>query len=66
MTKVERIEHEVATLTHDELAASRAWFAEHDAAAWDCEIEADAAAGRLDAIADEALREHRAGKTPKL
>lgn len=63
MTKVERVEREVATFTHEELAVFRAWFAGYDAAAWDREIESDATAGRLDAIAEQALREHRAGKT---
>ena len=31
--------------------------------AWDREIERDAAAGKLDQLAEDALREHRAGKT---
>ena len=31
--------------------------------AWDREIERDAAAGKLDKLMDEALQEHRAGKT---
>jgi hypothetical protein len=30
---------------------------------WDRQIEADAAAGKLDFLADEAPAEHRAGKT---
>ena len=34
--------------------------------AWDREIEADAKAGRLDRFADEAIREHRAGKSQPL
>ena len=33
-------------------------FAEFDAAAWDAQIEADAAAGKLDAFAAEALAEY--------
>ena len=32
-----------------------------DAAAWDAQIEADAAAGKLDALAAEALAEYNAG-----
>ena len=31
--------------------------------AWDRQIEADIKAGRLDRLAEEALAEHRAGKT---
>ena len=30
---------------------------------WDREIEADAKAGRLDRFAEEAIREHREGKS---
>jgi hypothetical protein len=33
---------------------------------WDREIEEDARSGRLDRLADEALREHRAGRTMPL
>jgi hypothetical protein len=35
--------------------------AEVDAERWDRQIEADVAAGELDALAGEAIREHRAG-----
>jgi hypothetical protein len=37
------------------LAAVRDWFTEFDAAEWDRQFERDVAAGRLDALADEAL-----------
>lgn len=30
---------------------------------WDRQLERDVEAGKLDALADEALREHAAGKT---
>ena len=66
MTKVEKLEREVQGLTGEELAAFRDWFAAFDAAMWDRQIEADAKAGRLDALADEALADHRAGRTRKL
>jgi hypothetical protein len=60
------LENAVANLPSDELAQFRAWFADYDAEAWDRQIEADAAAGRLDALADAALRAHRAGETQEL
>jgi hypothetical protein len=60
------IESAVAGLSPDELARFRAWFVEFDADAWDCQIEEDANAGRLDALADEALEGHRAGRTTDL
>lgn len=41
----------------------RKWFAEYDAALWDRAFEADVAEGRLDAIARDVLKDHKAGKT---
>jgi hypothetical protein len=46
-----------------ELAAFRGWFAEFDAAAWDRRTEDNIAAGRLDALANEALGDLRAGRS---
>jgi hypothetical protein len=66
MTNLERLEQDVQRLSPDELAAFRAWFAEYDWAAWDRQLEEDVAAGRLDRLADEALEEHRAGRTKPL
>jgi hypothetical protein len=64
--KVEKIEEEVRALSSEELAAFRKWFREFDADAWDREIEADALAGKLDALVVRALDQHRAGKTTPL
>ena len=66
MTKVEKLEREVRGLTAEELATFREWFAAFDAAAWDQQLEADVKAGKLDALADEALADHRAGRSRKL
>ena len=66
MGKVEKIENEIRALSAEELAAFRKWFREYDADAWDREIETDALAGKLDALADRALSAHRAGKTTPL
>jgi hypothetical protein len=63
MRKLEALEKKVSSLSAEELADFREWFAAFDAAAWDREIERDAKAGKLDALADEALRDHRAGKS---
>lgn len=38
----------------------------HDGDAWDRQIEEDAAAGKLDALAAEALAEYEAGRTSEL
>lgn len=62
MSRVNEIEQAVLRLTPAELDAFRTWFAEFDAKAWDRQIEEDVAAGRLDALADEAIADYRAGR----
>lgn len=62
MGSVKEIEEAALRLSAAELAAFRVWFAELDAEAWDRRIEDDVAAGRLDALADEALEDLRAGR----
>lgn len=42
-----------------ELAQFREWFLQFDAAEWDVQIEADARTGELDALAAQAIRDHR-------
>ena len=49
-----------------QIAQIRAWLAERDAASWDAQIEQDERAGRLDALVERALAEHRAGRTRPL
>ena len=66
MAKVEKLEHAVRNLTAKELATFREWFATFDAAAWDKQLEEDVKAGKLDAMADAALADHRAGRSRKL
>lgn len=66
MSTIEDLERAVRQLAPDELAAFRAWFAEFDAGAWDRELEQDVAAGRLDAFADEAVRDLREGRCTDL
>ena len=66
MTTVEQITGAVKQLPKKDLARFWKWFAEYDAAVWDCQLERDAAAGRLDVLAREALRDHRTGRTREL
>jgi hypothetical protein len=54
---VQEIQHAIRDLSPAELADFHNWFAEFDYASWDRQVEADAAAGRLDRLAEEALRE---------
>lgn len=62
MGSVEEIEDAVQRLSPAELDAFREWFAEFAAAAWDRQMEDDVAAGRLDALANEAIEDLRAGR----
>jgi hypothetical protein len=66
MTKVEALAREVEKLTPEELAAFRRWLVEYDWQAWDREIEQDAAAGKLDQFAVEALAEFERGETKEI
>ncbi len=66
MTTVQQITVAVKRLPKKDLARFRKWFAEYDAAAWDRQLERDVAVGRLDALAREALRDYRAGRTTEL
>ncbi|HEX9730217.1 MAG TPA: hypothetical protein VGA37_17110 [Gemmatimonadales bacterium] len=66
MTKIQKLELDVRGLTPQELAQFRRWFAAFDAAEWDRQFEADVHAGKLDALADAALADHRAGRSQKL
>jgi hypothetical protein len=61
MSTIAEIEQAVRQLSPEQLTEFRAWFAEFDAAIWDRQLEDDAAAGRLDRFADEALADLRAG-----
>ena len=61
MEDIQSIEMAVQSLPPAELAKFRRWFAEFDAIAWDAQLEADAAAGKLESIVAEAIAEHQAG-----
>ncbi|HZF11134.1 MAG TPA: hypothetical protein VFE33_20270 [Thermoanaerobaculia bacterium] len=66
MTRVLQLEQQIAELSPEELTIFRKWFAEFDAEMWDRQIESDAGAGKLDALAQKALRDHAAGKSTRL
>lgn len=62
VTRIEKIEQQIRALSPEELAALRVWFASFDAEAWDRQLEADIEAGKLNAMAERALRAHAAGR----
>ncbi len=66
MTKVQELERQVRRLSGEELSEFRRWYSGFDARAWDRQFESDVKAGKLDALAEKALRDHAAGRTKKL
>ena len=66
MTRIEKLEHEIETLSAPELSEFRRWFLDFDAEAWDEQIAGDAQSGRLDFLADAALAQFRSDQTRAL
>ena len=66
MSTVEAIERAIENLPSAELDELRRWFSQFDADTWDAQIEADAAAGKLDALAAEALAEYQRGEAREI
>ena len=66
MSSVKEIEDAVLRLSAAERHAFRGWFAEYEARGWDTQLESDAAAGRLDALAEEALNDFREGRCTEI
>lgn len=66
MTNVQLIEDQIQHLDNQSFAALRNWFIEYEHSRWDRQIATDSEAGKLDFLIDEALAEHRAGKTKHL
>jgi hypothetical protein len=60
---VEDLEKAVSKLLPEQLAKFRAWFEAFDAARFDEKIQRDAAAGKLDRFAEEALGDLKRGQT---
>jgi hypothetical protein len=58
MARVEDIEKQLRELSAEELTEFREWFARFDAEGWDRQLQADVEAGKLDALAERALRAH--------
>ena len=63
MTKLEMLEQEIASLDPADIHKLADWLAEYQASLWDRQIEADAKAGKLDRLVEQALLGHKAGPT---
>ena len=61
MSTVEEIETAVRKLPRTEALRFEHWFLEFMQEKWDAQLDADAAAGRLDFLVDEARHEKNAG-----
>jgi hypothetical protein len=59
MSTVQEIEAAISKLSETDFAELRGWI-------WERDIEHDAVSGKLDHVAEEALHEHRTGKTRRL
>jgi hypothetical protein len=66
MGTVQDIEEAIRQLAPKDLAAFRAWFVAFDAEQWDRQFAEDVAAGRLDALAQEAIQDLQAGRCTDL
>lgn len=66
MGKVEDLERQVKELSSGELAVFREWFIAYDWETWDRQLEQDILAGKLEPLAEKALRDHAGGKSTKL
>ena len=63
---IEQIKEAVLRLGPVDFASLRVWFDEFDADIWDKKFELDVTEGRLDDLADEALRDVNEGRVTDL
>ena len=61
MSTLEQIEAAILTLPFHELDQLKQWFADLDYQRWDNQLEQDILAGKLDALAQEAIDEFNLG-----
>ena len=66
MTKLEKIEQEIASLNPADVRKLADWIEEYKEELWDRQIEADAKAGKLDKLVENAQKEIAAGKVRPL
>jgi len=63
---IAELEQAVTQLSEKDFARFREWFEEYEAKLWDEQVERDAKSGKLDKIAEQALKDYRAGKAREL
>lgn len=63
---IHEIEQAITELPLNELARFRQWFEEFDAQIWDEQFEHDIKSGKLDQLANKAVKDFRAGRSKEL
>jgi hypothetical protein len=66
VSRLEELEDKIKALSSHEFQELRAWLAEYDAELWDRNFYSDARTGRLDAVADQALKDFAEGRSTDL
>jgi hypothetical protein len=66
MTKLEKIEQDIETLSQADVRKLADWLEEYKSDLWDRQIEADAKAGKLDKFIADARQEIAEGKVSPL
>ena len=66
MSTVQEIESAIARLDPKDVQAVADWLQAYRETLWDRQIEADAKAGRLDKLMEEAKQDYRAGRCKPL
>jgi hypothetical protein len=66
MTRLEKIQYEIKTLSREEYTRLRLWFSERDWQEWDRQIERDAESGQLNFLIQEAFAEKALGRLNEL
>lgn len=61
MSTLEQIEQAILQLSPDEFRRLSDWILELDQRRWDEQIERDSANGKLDALAEKAVADYKAG-----
>jgi hypothetical protein len=66
MSTIEQIEAAILTLPPEQFQRLRQWILEVDYQRWDEQLEQDIADGKLEALAEEAIAEFKAGHCREL
>ncbi len=67
VAEIEEIKTVLSKMSREKLSIFRRWFIEEfDADAWDSQFEDDVLSGRLDALAEEAIRDFEEGRCTEI